>query len=536
METLAALCGDDEDTFLRRLGATVGYLSVDEEWLSSANADFSVIPFNECMRRVVVVIKPASEELEGEGDNLVVTADPFDMETHDWIAGRMRSVSWSVARREDLLTLLARHEDEQRALDFQLQTAATAPLQAANNISLSSIIGDQNPVVKLVNSTLYDAMKLTASDIHIEAVTTGLRIRYRIDGVLSQATIFQSRTTAEQVVSRIKVMADLDIAERRVPQDGRFKQMVRGVEIDYRVSIMPSLHGEDVVIRILDKRALADQFQSLRLERLGFDPTTLDWIRGLVRVPYGMLLVTGPTGSGKTTTLYAALSELDSTLEKIVTIEDPVEYQLPGILQIPVNEKKGLTFAKGLRSILRHDPDKILVGEIRDTETAQIAIQSALTGHLVLTSVHANNVFDVLGRFIHMGVDTQTFVSAMNGVVAQRLVRLACTNCKQAWSPDDKTLARSGITKSDADSMQFVRCGAGCRECRGTGYSGRSAIGEVLRMSDELRDMIVSRRSIRQIKAFAREQGSQFLRHAAVNLAARGYTTLEEIDRVTFVD
>jgi general secretion pathway protein E len=402
------------------------------------------------------------------------------------------------------------------------------------DLSLSSIAEDTSPVIKLVNSTIYDALKSGASDIHLEINSNGLHVKYRIDGVLASIASVPGLEMAEQVVSRIKVMADLDIAERRVPQDGRFKLSSKGHEIDYRVSIMPSLISEDVVIRILDKRSLTDQISGLRLDLLGFDRITLAQIRHLAREPYGMLLVTGPTGSGKTTTMYAALSEINNGQDKIITIEDPVEYQLPGVLQIPVNEKKGLNFARGLRSILRHDPDKILVGEIRDPETAQIAIQSALTGHLVLTSVHANNVFDVLGRFLHMGVDTYSFVSALNGILAQRLVRLICTQCSAPYTPDAEELQLSGLPP-DTPLLATLCKGRGCGHCRGTGYKGRHAIGEVLKLNDEMRELIIARAPIRTIKEAARSHGTRFLRDAALSLAAEGRTTLEEINRVTFV-
>jgi general secretion pathway protein E len=339
---------------------------------------------------------------------------------------------------------------------------------------------------------------------------------------------------AEQVISRIKVMSELDIAERRVPQDGRFKIGVRGRAVDCRVSIMPSIFGEDAVVRILDKQALSDQMKGLRLNYLGFDEPTCTLVRRLSSEPYGMLLVTGPTGSGKTTTLYAAISEINHGQDKIITIEDPVEYQLPGVLQIPVNEKKQLTFARGLRSILRHDPDKIMVGEIRDAETAQIAVQSALTGHLVFTTVHANNVFDVIGRFVHMGVDPYSFVSAMNGILAQRLIRVTCTHCAVDERPDDHVLADSGLTGEQVKDFVF-RTGRGCGHCRGTGFKGRRAIGEILCLNDEIRELIVARAPVRTIRDAAVKNGTRFLRDCAVDLVRSGETTLQEINRVTFV-
>ena len=365
-------------------------------------------------------------------------------------------------------------------------------------------------------------------------VTGALSIKYRIDGVLTLIGVMQGADLAEQVISRIKVMSDLDIAERRVPQDGRFKVSIQGREIDFRVSIMPSMFGEDAVLRILDRQALADHVEGLTLNHLGFDPVTMASLRRLSSEPYGMLLVTGPTGSGKTTTLYAAITEINHGHDKIITIEDPIEYQLPGVLQIPVNEKKGLTFVRGLRSILRHDPDKIMVGEIRDPETAQIAIQAALTGHLVFTTVHANNVFDVIGRFAHMGVDPYSFVSALNGIVAQRLVRLLCTHCAVAERPDEQMMAQSGIDPALADSFQF-RTGKGCGQCRGSGYRGRNAIAEMLILNDEIRELIVAREPIRRIKEAARRGGTRFLREAALDMVKAGQTSLQEANRVTVV-
>jgi len=389
-------------------------------------------------------------------------------------------------------------------------------------------------VVKLVHSTLYDAHKSQASDIHLEMVTGALSIKYRIDGVLTSIGVVQGGDLAEQVISRIKVMSDLDIAERRVPQDGRFKVSIKGREIDFRVSIMPSIFGEDAVLRILDRQALADHVEGLTLDHLGFESVTMASLRRLSAEPYGMLLVTGPTGSGKTTTLYAAISEVNTGHDKIITIEDPIEYQLPGVLQIPVNEKKGLTFVRGLRSILRHDPDKIMVGEIRDPETAQIAIQAALTGHLVFTTVHANNVFDVIGRFSHMGVDPYSFVSALNGIAAQRLVRLLCAHCAMEEQPDEQLVAASGIDPERAKTFQF-RAGKGCGQCRGSGYRGRSAIAEMLMLNDEIRELIVAREPIRRIKDAAKRNGTRFLRDAALDMVRLGQTSLQEANRVTIV-
>jgi general secretion pathway protein E len=407
--------------------------------------------------------------------------------------------------------------------------ASTQHSSHAEDISLRAIGEDASPVVRLVNSTLYDALKAGASDIHMETAPNGLFIKYRIDGVLAQLGNGQGMDHAEQIISRIKVMAELDIAERRVPQDGRFKVAANGREIDIRVSIMPSIHGEDAVLRILDKQSLSDQVVGLRLEALGFDAGTLKALRALSEEPYGMLLATGPTGSGKTTTLYAAINEINHGHDKIITIEDPVEYQLPGVLQIPVNEKKGLTFARGLRSILRHDPDKIMVGEIRDGETAQIAVQAALTGHLVLTTVHANNVFDVLGRFTHMGVDPYSLVAALNGIVAQRLMRTNCPECVAPVVPDPELLAASEIV----NPQDYHFCaGIGCAHCRGTGFKGRKAVAEVLILDDVLREMIVTREPVRRIKEEAMRKGTRLLRDAGLDMVRRGETTLQELNRV----
>jgi len=377
-------------------------------------------------------------------------------------------------------------------------------------------------------------MKCHASDIHLESDAGGLCIKYRIDGVLSAVKTMSGVELAEQVISRVKVMAELDIADRRIPQDGRFRLSVCGREVDFRVSIMPCIFGEDAVLRILDKQSLADQVQGLRLSHLGFDEATIAWLRRLASEPYGMLLVTGPTGSGKTTTLYAAVSEINHGTDKVITIEDPVEYQLPGVLQIPVNEKKGLSFARGLRSILRHDPDTIMVGEIRDAETAQIAVQSALTGHLVFTTVHANNVFDVIGRLTHIGVDPYSLVAALNGILAQRLVRVNCPHCSQEFVPDPQLLTDSGLSPQPVGGFRFRRS-LGCGQCRGTGYKGRRAIAEILHLNDEIRELIVAREPIRRLKEAARRSGTRSLREAAVELVRRGETTLQEINRVTFV-
>jgi type IV pilus assembly protein PilB len=390
-------------------------------------------------------------------------------------------------------------------------------------------------VIRLVDSTIFTAIQRRASDIHIETADDAVYVKYRIDGVLQSAMRPIAKQFHSSIISRIKVMAELDIAEKRVPQDGRFKLRMPGKTIDFRVSVMPSVHGEDAVIRILDKESISEQFTELRLDILGFPEAELKRFRKYIAEPYGMVLVTGPTGSGKTTTLYAALSEIKSIEDKIITIEDPVEYQLKGITQIPINEKKGLTFARGLRSILRHDPDKIMVGEIRDNETAQIAINSALTGHLVFTTVHANNVLDVLGRFLNMGVEAYQFVSALNCVLAQRLVRNICHHCKRPTKVARVLLEESGLDPALEHSQAFYE-GIGCIECGGTGYKGRTAICELLDLTDHIRELILEKRSTSEIKKAAREEGMRFLRESAVEQVMLGKTTLREINKVTFVE
>jgi general secretion pathway protein E len=519
------------EVFVASLGAALHFpvLSLTEmERLAPA---FEVIPLAEAIEHECLAFR------DTEGRLLTVSGDPFDGGRQARLAERLREpFRHHLAHPADIAAWLARQEEGMNAMASALAGTdqAARPGQAVEDLSLKAISGDTSPVVKLVHSTLYDALKADASDIHLETVAAGLTIKYRVDGVLIPVGAVEGLDLAGQILSRIKVMSELDIAESRVPQDGRFKVSMRGREIDLRVSIMPSIHGEDAVLRILDKQALADQVQGLRLDCLGFDGETIEQLRRLSAEPYGMLLVTGPTGSGKTTTLYAALTEINHGQDKIVTIEDPVEYQLPGVLQIPVNEKKGLTFARGLRSILRHDPDKIMVGEIRDPETAQIAVQSALTGHLVFTTVHANNVFDVIGRFMHMGVDLYSFVSSLNGVLAQRLVRVNCPHCGAPRRPEAKLIADSRLSPEQVAEFDF-RAGTGCGHCRGSGYKGRKAIAELLCLNDEIREMIVARQPIRLIKEAARRSGTRFLRDAALDLVGRGETTLQEINRVTFV-
>lgn len=488
---------------------------------------FDRISYSEALQHDCVAL----HESNGHGAHLLlVYADIYDLDLPAWASERLGGpFKTRLAHRTDIAAYLARQEDSMHAVDSALDSVRSHGSLASQSeeLSISTIEGDVSPVVKLVRSTLYDGLKADVSDIHLETVLGGMVIKYRLDGVMSQVGAVSEQAMAEQVISRIKVMAELDITEQRVPQDGRFRALYRGREVDFRVSVMPSIHGEDVVIRVLDKQALADHLEGLRLDNLGFDADVMAVMRRHFLNPYGMVLVTGPTGSGKTTTLYAAISEINHGLDKIITIEDPVEYQLNGVLQIPVNEKKGLTFARGLRSILRHDPDKIMVGEIRDVETAQIAVQSALTGHLVFTTVHANNVFDVIGRFLSMGVDAYSFVSALNIIIAQRLLRTVCKHCAE---PVTVSAEQAGVTPPP-DAQPVL--GKGCGACRGTGYKGRRAVAEVLCMDDTLRALIAGRASVAEIKEYAHKTGMRSLRNAALDMAWRGETTVEEVNRVT---
>ena len=516
--------------FAAALAAAFGLEALSLQELEGAEPDFEALPFAEAVRRRCACLRLASR------GRVLALADPFDESLREWARFALPAGLPSLlVHGADLDAYLARQEEAMSAMSGVLgEDGADAEAHpGAEELSLAAISEDTSQVVRLVNSTLYDAFKAGASDIHLESEVAGMAIRYRIDGVLATVGRVRGHALAQEVISRIKVMSDLDISETRVPQDGRFKVAVRSRSVDLRVSVMPSMFGEDAVLRILDKRTLAEGAGALRLEVLGLDEDAIRRIRKLSNEPYGMVLVTGPTGSGKTTTLYAALTEINLGTDKIVTIEDPVEYQLPGVLQIPVNERKGLTFARGLRSILRHDPDKILVGEIRDPDTAQIAVQSALTGHLVFTSVHANSTFDVLGRFKHMGVDPYSFVSALNGIVAQRLVRVNCPDCRRPVTPDAQLIADSALG-DDVGSYLFM-AGQGCGTCRGTGFKGRKAIAEFLVLDDELREMIVANAPIRQIKETARKGGTRLLREAALDLVRAGETTLQEVNRVTFV-
>ncbi len=504
----------------------MGLFRIDQELFRGIPADlmlrYGFVPFRRDGRALVIVV-----------------SDPTDLPMIDELAVLLGTpVRVMVGARTAIESILKKSENSQRVLDeateeFQIQVLKDE--DSSEDITVERLTSDNSPIIRLVDSMVFTAIQRRASDIHIETQDDAVIVKYRIDGVLQPASRPIAKRSHSAIISRIKVMAELDIAEKRVPQDGRFRLRVRGKTIDFRVSIMPSAHGEDAVIRILDKQSISEQFTELRLDILGFPDQELRRFRKYIREPYGMVLVTGPTGSGKTTTLYGALAEIKSIEDKIITIEDPVEYQLKGITQIPINEKKGLTFARGLRSILRHDPDKIMVGEIRDPETAQIAIQSALTGHLVFTTVHANNVFDVLGRFLNMGVEPYQFISALNCVMAQRLVRKICEKCRQPVKLSHEDFVESAMDPALATTHTFYE-GVGCVECGGTGYKGRMAICELLDLTDHIRELILDRRPISEVKRAAKDQGMRFLRESAVDRVMLGLTTLREINKVTFVE
>jgi type IV pilus assembly protein PilB len=484
-----------------------------------------------------LLVRYACVPVRREGERIVLAFasldDPTVVDELEFLLER--PVEAVLAPKERVASLLRRHRGgeillEQASQGLRLQLLGEDETAAVEE----KLLPAESPIVRLVDSLVLGAIDRRASDIHVETKDREVLAKYRIDGVLYPALEPLDKRHHDTIISRLKVMSELDIAEKRVPQDGRFRLRVKGRTIDFRVSIMPSIHGEDAVIRILDKEQLHAAFRSLRLDVLGFSEADLRKLRKYITEPYGMVVVTGPTGSGKTTTLYAALGEIASPEDKIITIEDPVEYQIPGIVQVPVNEKKGLTFARGLRSILRHDPDKIMVGEVRDPETAQIAVQSALTGHLVFTTVHANNVFDVIGRFIHMGVEPYNFVSALNCVMAQRLVRVLCASCRRTAPLSEALLRESGLDPDHYRDQPFPEA-VGCEECGGTGYLGRTAVAELLDMSDRIRQMILERRPAAELKQAAREEGMTFLRDSALEKVFAGATTLREINKVTFV-
>ncbi len=498
---------------------------------------FRTVPVDLMFRYNFVPIRDRNGTLE------IALADPRNLSMIDELSLLLnKKLRVKVATLSQISDLLKKTEQSQRVLE-EVTEGFTLDVVGDDENSdetlsidkLSAADSDIAPVIKLVDTTIFNALERRASDIHIESRDQEVAIKYRIDGVLHYAMPPIAKDWQPTILSRIKVMSELDIAERRVPQDGRFRVRYKGRLIDFRVSIMPTIHGEDAVLRVLDKESMSEKFAKLSLDVVGFSDADLAKFRRYISEPYGMVLVTGPTGSGKTTTLYAALSEIKNDEDKIITIEDPVEYQVKGITQIPVNEKKGLTFARGLRSILRHDPDKIMVGEIRDQETAQIAINSALTGHLVFTTVHANNVLDVLGRFLNMGVEPYNFVSALNCILAQRLVRIICNFCKRPIHHTDEFLIESGLDPADWRDLPLFE-GAGCFECGGTGFRGRSAIHELLNLSDPIREMILEKRSTAEIKRVARDEGMTFLRESAVDKVRMGITTFKEINKVTFIE
>ena len=481
--------------------------------------------------------------IEQQLDALVIAvSDPSQLMILDEIAGLLaQRIIPRVATLSQITDLLKKTEQSQRVLDEASEgltfDVLTGDDNSEENISIEKLTSEEDisPIIRLVDTTIFTALERRASDIHIETYDDSLHVKYRIDGVLQEAMAPIAREHHTTILSRIKIMSELDIAERRVPQDGRFRVRYKGRLIDFRVSIMPTIHGENAVLRVLDKESMSEKFHNLTLDVVGFADEDLKRFRGYIREPYGMVLVTGPTGSGKTTTLYAALNEIKSDEDKIITIEDPVEYQIRGITQIPVNEKKGLTFARGLRSILRHDPDKILVGENRDNETAQIAINSALTGHLVFTTVHANNVVDVLGRFVNMGVEVYNFVSALNCILAQRLVRTICEHCARPITYGDDFLRSSGLDPADWVGFAF-REGQGCMECGGTGYRGRTAIHELLDLTDPIRELILAKKPTSEVRKLAQKEGMSFLRESAIDRVRRGLTTIKEINKVTFIE
>jgi type IV pilus assembly protein PilB len=518
----------------QRLAARLGLEYIDLEHFEIDPELFRSIPVDLMFRYNFVPQRRTENGLR------IVVADPADVLMIDELELLLgTSIEICVGTPGAIQEILKKSESSQRVLEeateeFRLQIVTEDEETGEETLSIDKLTSDSSPIIKLVDSTIFNALQRRASDVHVETRDREVVIKYRIDGVLYQAMEPIDKKFHSTIISRLKVMSELDISEKRIPQDGRFKLRIKGRTIDFRVSIMPSVHGEDCVIRILDKESMNEEFAALSLDVCGFPEQDKARLRRFIKEPYGMVLVTGPTGSGKTTTLYAAISEIRNEEDKIITIEDPVEYQLPGISQIPVNEKKGLTFARGLRSILRHDPDKVMVGEIRDPETAQIAIQSALTGHLVFTTVHANNVVDVVGRFLNMNVEPYNFVSALNCILAQRLVRLICHSCKRPYEATAEQLLESGLDPQRWGSYTFHE-GKGCIDCNGTGYRGRTAIAELLDMSDRIREMILQRKAGSDIKRAAKEEGMTFLREAALAKVFAGETTLHEINKVTFV-
>ena len=523
-----------EEAQARAVAARLGLDYIDLSEFTIVHELFRNIPVDLMFRYNFVPLRREGPRL------VVVVSDPSDVLMIDELEVLLGTpIEVAVGSKSAIQEILKKSESSQRVLDEATEdfkiTVISEDEDGEESLNIDKLTSDTSPIIKLVDSTVFNALNRRASDIHIETREREVVIKYRIDGVLYQAMEPIDKRFHSTIISRIKVMSELDISEKRVPQDGRFKLKVKGRTIDFRVSIMPSVHGEDAVIRILDKESANEEFKKLSLDVVGFAERDLKRLRRFITEPYVIVLVTGPTGSGKTTTLYAALSEIRNDEDKIITIEDPVEYQLPGITQIPVNEKKGLTFARGLRSILRHDPDKIMVGEIRDEETANIAVQSALTGHLVFTTVHANNVVDVLGRFLNMKVEPYNFVSALNCVLAQRLVRLICHSCARPVEVSGQLLEESALDPAVYGQYTYYE-GRGCIDCNGTGFRGRTAISELLDMSDRIREMILEKRPGAEIKKQAKEEGMTFLRESAIQKVLEGKTTIREVNKVTFID
>jgi len=526
LETLSAL---EPRAFLNALAGLLRLEVVETATMLDWHPAHDILPLARALARQCALLRA------DDGSLVAVVPDPFDVELLEWLSSVARAnVEHRLALRSDIQAYLTKLESAARAMDaVELAIVrASDGSEAGEQISIQRIHEDESEAVRIVNSTLYDAIRDGASDIHLRSTREGMVIKHRVDGVLGAAGPVFPREVSTRIISRLKVMAGLDIAEHRVPQDGKLKVNALGRAVDVRVSIMPTIHGEDAVLRILDKRSIIPADGMLRLSVLGFDADILDSLRRLVNLPYGMLLVTGPTGSGKTTTLYAAISETNTGRENFLTIEDPVEYELAGVAQIPVNEAQGLTFERGLRSILRHDPDRIMVGEIRDKETAEMAVQAALTGHLVLATVHANNAYDVFNRFTYLGIDMYALTSALNGIVAQRLLRTVCAHCATEYQPSDEALQDLGLNRRDLSGRR-LRHGVGCGDCRATGYRGRRAVVEILTLDDTLRRMIAEKRPVAEIKERARANGTRFLRDAALELAFQGETTLDEVARVT---
>lgn len=529
---LATLAQRDVASIAEVAESEFGIPYFDLATLTGHTPNFVQVSFTECVNRGIY-------PLQIKSNCYFAVTDPWDDNLLQWLANRIGSypeLGWAI--KSDIVAALEHAQEHIKASSGLSQVSSQRMSDsgfAMNVISIETIERSTSEIVRFVDAAIYDAWKAGASDIHFECDRDGVKVKLRLDGVLVFSAELTDRIRAEEVISRIKVLAQLDIAERRVPQDGRFRIALGERELDFRVSIMPSIFGEDAVVRLLDKSQLRGSAQQISLASLGLDQDAILRIRRLAKKPHGMLLVTGPTGSGKTTTLYAALTEIQTGQDKIITIEDPVEYELPGVLQIPVNEKKGLTFSQGLRSILRHDPDKILVGEIRDSETAEIAVQAALTGHLVFTTVHANSVFDVISRFVHMHIDLYSLISALNGVVAQRLIRQNCPACSEPEAASEEVLLRMKNAHIPMDKVQLAR-GRGCEHCRNTGYKGRHAIAEVLPIDDVLRSMILKRSDVSEIKRHALQIGIRPLGERALDLVAAGTTTIEEIDRVVAYD